>query len=666
MPKSPRTYLYPFAHWLLLVRNRHFLLFDLAVFATAPSLALYLRTDDLVALRAAAASLALYTGLAILIRLAVFSCYNLYRRFWRYASALEMAQLVIALFIALFFITVSFLAARLTLPWFDLPRSVPIIETLLVLCLVGGFRASVRFSEHMRMRWMVKPRHSVAKNVVIFGAGGTGAKVAHEIRNNGQLQLNLLGFIDDDPSKWGMQIHGVPVLGGRDTLASLTGQVPVDRVIIAMPTAAGTAVRAIVELCRQLAVETQIMPGLDDLLTGVVTINSLRNVQIEDLLRREPIWTDTAQVMQRLHGKRVLVTGGGGSIGSELCRQILRCQPAQLLVLGHGENSVFEIVGELQRFLADGGDPSATQITPIIADLRFAQRMQMVFTEYQPQIVFHAAAHKHVPLMEAHPLEAITNNVMGTRNLLQAAQRSQVECFVMISTDKAVNPTNVMGASKRVAELLVLQAARQGRGHYQIVRFGNVLGSRGSVIHTFKRQIAAGGPVTVTDPEMVRYFMTIPEAVQLVLQAFLLGKGGEVFMLDMGAPVKIVDLARDLIELSGYTVGRDIEICFSGLRPGEKLFEEMFTPGEAYRTTSHAKILMAANAGASVPAQLDSLIDTLVAHAEQNEVPALLQALQTLAPEYKPWTQPPAATAPSSPAQKAQPPLPVLLQPATI
>lgn len=378
-------------------------------------------------------------------------------------------------------------------------------------------------------------------------------------------------------------------------------------------------------------------------MSGQINVNLLRNVQIEDLLRRTPVQTNIAAVSGLLGGKRILISGGGGSIGSELCRQALRCRPSEIIVLGHGENSVFEIQNELGRQVAaynsGAGSDSAwdhkCRLTAIIADIRFADRIQSVFEEYRPHIVFHTAAHKHVPLMEANPAEAITNNVLGTRNLLNAALAVGVDRFVMVSSDKAVNPTSIMGACKRAAELLVHQAAKVSGRPYVAVRFGNVLGSRGSVVLSFRQQIASGGPVTVTDPAMRRYFMTIPEAVQLVLQAAVLGTGGEVFILDMGEPVKIVDLARDMIELSGLEVGRDIDIVFTGIRPGEKLYEELFVTGEVYHRTQHDKIYIAANASSFVPPFLDEVIEELAIAAQQNDPQAIRCALQKLIPEFQ-------------------------------
>jgi FlaA1/EpsC-like NDP-sugar epimerase len=421
-------------------------------------------------------------------------------------------------------------------------------------------------------------------------------------------------------------------------------------VIIAIPTAPGREVRDIVTICEKADVPTKIMPGLYEMLGGTVSVNQLRNVQIEDLLRREPVQTDTEAVRLLIAGKRVLVTGGGGSIGSELCRQILRFGPSDLLVLGHGENSIFEICAQLNHQLGvsrqaqDGKFRTAPRIHPIIADIRFPDRIRAVFERYQPEIVFHAAAHKHVPLMEGNPTEAISNNVLGTRNLLDAAVVTGVERFVMISTDKAVRPKSMMGASKRVAELLVHQTAWEIGRPYVAVRFGNVLGSRGSVLQTFKQQIAAGGPITITHPEMKRFFMTIPEAVQLVLQAAVLGKGGEVFMLDMGEPVKIVNLAEDLIELSGLEVGHDVEIVFTGVRPGEKLFEELFIPGESYRRTEHQKIFVIESAaGTILPSQLNQVVARLEVAAYGNNAADLTEGLQQLLPDFRPGDKVPAS-----------------------
>jgi FlaA1/EpsC-like NDP-sugar epimerase len=480
----------------------------------------------------------------------------------------------------------------------------------------------------MGTRLLIHQRHphkhsDSSTHSLIMGAGFAGSLILQEIRRNPQLNIEVVGFIDDDERKLGMKIHGIPVLGNRLEIPQLASRHNAEQVIIALPSASGHLIREVIKICEEANVEAKIMPGLYELIDGKASINQLRKVQIEDLLRREPIQTDISGVEKLVQGRRVLITGGGGSIGSELCRQVLQCHPSQLILLGHGENSVFETENELKLTLARATTSTATpcQISGVIADTRMPDRLQAVFETYRPEIVFHAAAHKHVPLMELNPTEAITNNVIGTRNIVNTCLRWDVKHFVMISTDKAVNPTSIMGASKRVAELLVLQASRTSGKPYEAVRFGNVLGSRGSVVLTFRQQIAAGGPVTVTHPDMRRFFMTIPEAVQLVLQAAVIGRGGEIFTLDMGEPVHLIDLACDMIRLSGLTLGRDIDIKFTGVRPGEKLFEELFVKGEDYRLTSNEKIYIATNASNFIPEHLnDSVNDLLIVHKRMSHV----------------------------------------------
>ena len=609
------------------LRNRHFLFLDIVLLTGAAysSYALRLDTFDLGRFWVSLAGFLLVT---LLVVPTVLRVAGIYSRYWRYASIDELLRLSGAVSAS------GLLAGVVALGVFPLvsetlrtPRSVPLIFLPLALIATAAPRLAVRIAGQYRQR---AGKHKRLKIVAIMGAGDAGAMIARELQNNPHLGIEVAGFLDDDTGKHGMRIHGIPVLGDRTTIPRVVRNYNLHQIIIAMPTAPGREIREVVAVCEEAGVETKIIPGIYELLNGAVSVNQLRDVDIEDLLRREPIETDTAAVEQSLRGKRVLVTGAGGSIGSELCRQIIRCKPQELLLLGHGENSIFEILQELRP-----QDPDGDLLTPIITDTRFARRINGVFEQYRPQIVFHAAAHKHVPLMEDNPVEAVTNNVLGTLNLLNAAKSHDVEQFVMVSTDKAVNPSSVMGSTKRVAELLVHQAARETGQPYVTVRFGNVLGSRGSVILTFKKQIAHGGPVTVTHPEMKRYFMTITEAVQLLLQAAILGKGGEVFMLDMGQPVKIVDLARDLIELSGLEVGRDIDITYTGMRPGEKLFEELFIKGEEYKRTRHTQIFIAANASAFVPPRLNEAVQNLARVAERNDGVALLQDLTTLVPEYE-------------------------------
>lgn len=631
-----------FARFLLGLRNRHFLGLDLLVMCVTPAVALALRTDGPGVLGQFAAPLAYFTLAALVCKLVVFFPVGLYTRYWRYASVEEFNLVAFASFLVLLLELVAFFVVLqpLGLVPRPFPRSLPILDALLTFVVTGGLRFSVRVADNWLQRWQ---RGWPAKRVLVMGAGDAGAMIVREMRANPHLRLEPVGFLDDDPQKKGALIHGVRVLGQRQDIPRLANEYHASSVIIAMPTAPGKVIREVVTLCEQAGVSSQTIPGVYEIISGSVSVNQIRDVQIEDLLRREPVQTDIAAVVENMRGKRVLVTGGGGSIGSELCRQIMCCLPAELIVLGHGENSVFEISQELGTLQKRDSDTASTRISSVIADIRFPERIHEVFDHYRPEIVFHAAAHKHVPLMEANPAEAVNNNILGTRNLLEAAVAFNVERFVMVSTDKAVNPTSVMGASKRAAELLVYRAARLSGQPYVVVRFGNVLGSRGSVVLTFKKQIAAGGPVTVTHPEMRRYFMTIPEAVQLVLQASVLGRGGEIFVLDMGEPVKIADLARDLIELSGFEVERDIDIVYTGLRPGEKMFEELFVTGESYTRTAHEKIFVASNGNISnseewqaKEASLDFAIAELASAAAYSDRTAILRGLRRLVPEFHP------------------------------
>jgi len=452
------------------------------------------------------------------------------------------------------------------------------------------------------------------KRVLVIGAGDAGAMVVRELLKNPQLNMKPVGFLDDDPTKQNSQIHGVPVLAALDKIDQILETRHVDEVILAIPSAAGKVLREVTEITRQRGVAFRTMPGLYELLGGTVSVSRLREVDISDLLRREPVQMDMNAIGNVLENKVVLVSGAGGSIGRELCRQIAQLHPAKILMLGHGENSIFEAFMLLKESFP------ALEIVPLIADVRDETRLNILFERWQPEVVFHTAAHKHVPLMETNIEEAITNNILGTRNLVQAALKADVDRLVMISTDKAIRPVSVMGGTKRIAEMLVLDAAKRFDKAFTVVRFGNVLGSRGSVVPRFKRQIARGGPVTVTHPEMKRYFMTIPEAVHLVLQASAMSKGGENYVLDMGQQVKILDLAQDLIRLSGLEPGKDIEIVFSGIRPGEKLSEDLWDKGFSFSPTAHPDIH-----------QVDS--EDILSH---EELTAVVERLNTLALEGKP------------------------------
>jgi FlaA1/EpsC-like NDP-sugar epimerase len=525
--------------------------------------------------------------LATIIYLLSFYFLGLYRRLWRYASVDDLIAIVAATAVG-GAVTAS-LTFFLTKDSYLLPRSVLAFWPVLVVAFVGGVRLLVRITREHRMQ---ASKAEPGKAVLIVGAGDAGATVAREFRNHNRIpgngsDMKPIGFVDDDPEKQGQQLFGLPVLGTSRDVPALVKKYGVAEIIIAMPSVRGRVIREIVGICRGTKAKLKIIPGIYDLLEGKVKVDPIRPVQVEDILGREPVRVDLKSIAGYLSGQVVLVTGAGGSIGSELCRQIARLSPKLLVLLGHGENSIYQIHQELSwRF-------PELKLVQAIADVKDAAAIGQVFRTYKPDVVFHAAAHKHVPLMEINPGEALKNNVLGTAVVARAAEEHGSHTFVLISTDKAVNPTSVMGASKRVAEMVVQLLAEDSKTRFAAVRFGNVLGSRGSVVPLFQRQIAAGGPVTVTDPEMVRYFMTITEAAQLVIQAGALAKGGEIFVLDMGEPVKIKELARNMILLSGYEPGVDIDIVYTGIRPGEKLYEELLTEGEGVTATTHERIFIA-------------------------------------------------------------------------
>lgn len=610
------------------IRNRHLFFIDIILILISVWLSFVLRLEQVWPYNFEKGLLVFATSALIAIP-SMLVTLRLYSRFWRYASITDLLELGLAIFIGSTLTTGLTWTILVFLPGLSIPRSIPVIFLAVATILLIIPRLVLRF-----VRYFGAANNHNGKRVLIIGAGDSGAMVLREIQLSNHVNMDVVGFIDDDPLKRDARIAGVHVLGVIHEIPQIVRRYSIQQVLVSIPSAPGKTIRSIVELCDQAEVPVKVMPGLSELLDGTVSVRQLRDVAIEDLLRRDPIKTDSVAVRNLLSGKRVLITGAGGSIGGELCRQVLRSQPSALILLGHGENSIFGIHNELKDTLRILEMERDVELVPVIADIRFKDRIQSVFEQYQPEIVFHAAAHKHVPLMEYNPAEAITNNVYGTKNLLDAAQSTNVERFVMISTDKAVNPTNVMGASKRAAEQLVHRAAERSGKSYVAVRFGNVLGSRGSVVLTFQQQIAKGGPITVTHPDITRFFMTIPEAVQLVLQAFVLGTGGEVFVLNMGQPVKIMDLARDLIELSGLTVGEDIDIEVTGLRPGEKLYEELFIAGEAYSETAHNKIFVANNAGNFIPEDLEERVSQLISIANRGSENQLRHELSRIVPEY--------------------------------
>lgn len=560
---------------------------------------------------------------ALAVKPLVYAGFGLYRRYWRYASTPELTALLLGVSAATMVMGAVTAIALLTQVIGTFPRSILAIDWLLSLATVAGARLSIRLlAESFHTAETTHP----SRRVLIAGAGQAGVMVLQETRRNPQLGYDIVGLVDDSPAKIGKEIHGVRVLGPLSALGDVIASHRVQEVIVAMPTAPGAVVRRLTDVGRQAGVRVQALPGVFELLDGGVSVNRLRTVDIADLLRRRQIVADP-QTARYLEGQVVLVTGAGGSIGSELCRQIARAHVATLVLVGHGENSIFEVANQLTYHFP------AVRVVPVIADVRDAESLRRVFRAHRPAVVFHAAAHKHVPLMEAHPQEAITNNVVGTQVLVAAALEAEVERFVLVSTDKAVAPSNVMGASKKLAEMIVRDAARRSGRRFIAVRFGNVLGSRGSVVPYFRKQIEAGGPVTVTHPEMTRFFMTIPEAVYLVLKAGGFAHGGELFVLNMGDPVRIVDLAHDLIRLSG---GRDdVQVVFTGLRPGEKLSEELWEPDSRIEPVGDGDVFRVVEPSPLLEGErLTGTIAVLQAAAARGDVLAIHHHLSEAIPSF--------------------------------
>jgi FlaA1/EpsC-like NDP-sugar epimerase len=562
----------------------------------------------------------------VLIEYALISALGVPRYAWRYISMRETARIAIALALATVILVGLRLAAPVVLEVVVLPYGVLCMNFFL--CFVGlvGVRATRRIYGETQER---KQRAGGRKRerVLLVGAGQAGVVVAREIASRPDLNLHAVGFLDDDHMKVGMHIGGLPVLGRIDQVVEIAERKRVTRILITIANASGAQIRAITMRCRDAGLDTKIIPGIYEIVGDRVNLSRIREVAIEDLLGREQVQLDEDELNASIRGAVVMVTGAGGSIGSELCRQVCRYAPARLVLVERFENALFEIHRELIALYPE------VAIDPQIGDVTDGRRMAKVFERARPAIVFHAAAHKHVPMMEANPGEAVKNNVGGTRMIAQLADRHGVERFVLISTDKAVNPTSVMGATKRVAEIFTQALALRSKTRFVTVRFGNVLGSNGSVIPIFKQQIAAGGPVMVTHPEMQRYFMTIPEASQLVLQAGAMGSGGEIYILDMGEPVKIVDLARDLITLSGFRPDEDIEIKFNGVRPGEKLFEQLSTDAEHADKTKHPKIFIGRIASPGWGEVVHG-IDQLLALVDIDDPARVRRELHGLVPEY--------------------------------
>ena len=562
----------------------------------------------------------LHLPISILITLAIFYIFRLYHSLWAYAGVNEMQNILVA----------SFSSAALqgvTLLLFDrsVPKSYYFFNAFLLVGFTVTSRFAYRFAREARRK---KHNKNNSISVMIVGAGDAGNTIIKEINSSYFSTMRIRCIIDDNPQKWGRYIQGIKVVGGRDKIVENASLHEIDEIIIAIPSAGRRTIKEIVEIAQQTNCKLRTLPGMYQLVNGEVDVSKIRDVDVEDLLGREPIRVDLDSILGYVKGKTVLVTGGGGSIGSELCRQIASHRPGQLIILDIYENNAYEIQQELKIKYPD------LNLLVLIASVRNARRINKIFATYKPDIVYHAAAHKHVPLMEVSPDEAVKNNVFGTWKTAQAAADNGVKKFVMISTDKAVNPTNVMGATKRICEMIIQTFNKYYDTEFVAVRFGNVLGSNGSVIPLFRKQIEAGGPVTVTHPDIIRYFMTIPEAVSLVLQAGVYAKGGEIFVLDMGEPVKILDLAKNLIRLSGYKVDDDIRIEFTGLRPGEKLYEELLMSEEGMRETENKLI----HIGKPIEfderkffVQLKQLKD-----AVENEADDIRSMIQEIVPTYVP------------------------------
>jgi FlaA1/EpsC-like NDP-sugar epimerase len=567
----------------------------------------------------------------ILIKLIIFAFFRQYQGWWRYVGISDLmgilrASVVSTLVIALIWITAMGIAdIRRNLPSAisDITQSIFLLDMAATIVLLGGLRMMIRLY-YEDFRTIESGR---LKRFLIVGAGNAGEALLREIHRMSVAQYEVVGFVDDDHLKQGINIHGIPVLGTVEQLPEICQEQNIEEIAIAMPSATHKELRRVVQVCQGTKLRFRTVPSITDIASGKFRVSQIRDVDINDLLGREAVQLDLDLIEVFLKDKVILVTGAGGSIGSEMCRQVCNFSPKLLLLIEQAENPLFHIERELQTQF-----PQVNMKT-LICNITDSTRVSGIFEQYHPEVVIHAAAHKHVPLMEINPGESVKNNVIGTKTVADAADKFNTATFVMISTDKAVNPTSIMGSTKRVAEMYIQNLNNISKTHFVTVRFGNVLGSNGSVVPIFKNQIAQGGPVTVTHPDMKRYFMTIPEASQLVLQASAMGKGGEIFVLDMGEPVKIVDLARELITLSGFSPGEDIEISFTGLRPGEKLFEELSIEGEHMQRTRHPKIGIWKN----IPTDGEKLrtgIEQLVEISKMQEHDKIVLKIKELVPEY--------------------------------
>ena len=598
---------------------------DLAIWTLALPLAYFLRIEMQVTEHVY--DIAILTALSLPVKASVLYLFKFHRQSWTRIGIWDLFRIIQGVALVTMIVIAALFFIR---QGFYLPRSVPVIEGGMTILFLSSVRLFSRIKNETIRRSDV--RHSTRKvaRVLVAGAGEAGTMLAREVRRHPESYMEIVGFLDDNPTKEKEWYLGFAILGSLDELTEVAHRHRVDKVIIAMPTADGDVIRKVVTMAQAAGIESQIMPGYYELLRGNFNIAKLRKVDVTDLLRREQVELDVAPISKYLYGRTVLVTGAGGSIGSEIIRQLIKFNPKHVLLLGRGENSIFRVEREFRT------DYPNIIFTPIIGDIRDYSSLEHVFRKYAPDVIFHAAAHKHVPLMEDNPDQAVLNNIGGTRNLTELALKYGVERFVNVSSDKAVNPTSVMGCSKRVAEYIVHRASlRAGENQsFVSVRFGNVLGSRGSVVPLFKRQIENGGPITVTHPEMTRYFMTIPEASQLVLQAGGLNNNGSIYVLDMGSPVRIVDLARDLIRLCGFTPDVDIQIAYSGIRPGEKLYEELLTDEEGTTATRHSKIFKARANGPGAD-EFEEMLKNLFEAALTQDGNEIRRQFKQIVPSFK-------------------------------
>jgi FlaA1/EpsC-like NDP-sugar epimerase len=625
--------------WTLAVRKNFWivLLIDIALIVAAHFLAYLVRFDWHISW--GIPKILSVLPFLVLSKIPIFYMFGLYRGMWRYTSTADLINITKAVCISSGFIIMSVLYLN---RFNGFSRSVFFMDgvfTFLFLCL---HRGTIRYLLQNRglMPWLSQDDERPGKiRLLLIGAGAAAEKVIREIRDNANVPYEVVGLVDDDQDKHGLKIHGIPVVGGVDSLQECIVRTKPEELLIAVASASAEQMQRIVDLCQKSKTKFKVLPSMGEIIRGKLSVTSSREIAYKDLLGRPAVHLDQKEIGRYLTGRTVLVTGAGGSIGSELCRQIIRFEPKKIILLDAGEENLYNIQMELHH------EHQFLDYVPVLCKIQDKGLLDALFLEYCPSVVFHAAAYKHVPLVEANPWEAVFNNVFATKNLIEATIAHKVERFVLVSTDKAVRPTNVMGATKRVTELLMLAycnkqatnltAMKQNDTAFMAVRFGNVLGSSGSVIPLFKRQIEKGGPVTVTDPEMTRYFMSIEEAAQLILQAGAMGAGGEIFILKMGVPVKIINLATDLIKLLGYEPEKEIKIQITGLRPGEKLYEELITEGEGIMPTKHVKIMVLQGDGK--PKQdIDNLLTRLARRAAAHDARGIKEILQVIIPEYTP------------------------------